>query len=276
MTVAPDPVPVVVEAALDDLRSRDVRLLQEAARIGPVGVRVPSDALVAELTGAAPLFPAAERLFLAESLRPVAGAKIVDRPVDAVMGELGSAGALLVGRNEVEATATRAAAAAFGVPYRPLTDADCAGYPPFEPDLPAPADRPRVVVTGSFDWLHSGHLRFFMDAAAFGILYVVVGSDRNVQALKGPGHPLQHEDERRYMVSAIRSVHRALVSSGSGWMDAEPEIAEIGPAFYVVNQDGDAPEKREFCGAHGIEYVVLERRPHPGLPARTSTSMRGF
>jgi cytidyltransferase-like protein len=135
---------------------------------------------------------------------------------------------------------------------------------------------PRVVITGCYDWLHSGHIRFFMDAAAIGTLYAVVGSDRNVELLKGPGHPLQHEDERRYMVGAVRSVHECLVSSGSGWMDAEPEIAEIGATHYVVNEDGDQPDKREFCRAHGIEYVVLERKPHAGLPARSSTALRGF
>ena len=49
------------------------------------------------------------------------------------------------------------------------------------------------------------------------------------------------------MVGAIKSVHQCLVSSGSGWMDAEPEIADIRPTYYVVNEDGDQPEKREFC-----------------------------
>jgi cytidyltransferase-like protein len=269
-------VPVVVEASLDNLRSRDVRFLQEAARLGPVGVRVPSDALVAEMTGAAPLFPAAERLFLAASLRPVAGATIVDRPVAAVMGELASTGALLVAREGDQPAGSREDAAALGVPYRLVTDADCTGFPTFEPDLHATADGPGVVVTGCYDWLHSGHIRFFMDAAALGALHVVVGSDRNVEMLKGSGHPLQHEDERRYMVSAVRSVHRGLVSSGSGWMDAEPEIAAIRPRFYVVNEDGDQPEKRGFCREHGIEYVVLRRLPQAGLRPRSSTDLRGF
>ena len=139
-----------------------------------------------------------------------------------------------------------------------------------------PDDVPGVIVTGCYDWLHSGHVRFFMDASALGALYVVIGSDRNVALLKGPGHPLQGEQERRYMVGSVRCVTGCLVSSGSGWMDAEPEMAEIGPRFYVVNEDGDQPEKREFCRAHGIEYVVLERVPHAGLPARSSTELRGF
>ena len=169
----------------------------------------------------------------------------------------------------------RPTALAAGVPCHIVWPTDRAGFPVTDP-APPPPDVPRVVVTGCYDWLHSGHVRFFMDAAAFGALYAVVGSDRNVSLLKGPGHPMQREAERRYMVGAVRSVHRCMVSTGSGWMDAEPEIAEIGPAFYVVNEDGDQPEKREFCRTHGIEYVVLARVPHAGLPARSSTELRGF
>lgn len=78
------------------------------------------------------------------------------------------------------------------------------------------------------------------------------------------------------MVESVRSVHRCLISSGHGWMDAEPEIAAIAPQVYVVNEDGDRPEKREFCKAHGLEYVVLQRKPHRDLPRRTSTELRGY
>jgi len=44
----------------------------------------------------------------------------------------------------------------------------------------------------------------------------------------------------------------------------------------VVNEDGDEPEKRDYCAAHDIEYVVLKREPKPGLPRRESTHLRGF
>jgi cytidyltransferase-like protein len=267
--------PVVVESSLDNLRSDDVRFLQEAAALGPLHVRVPSDALVMELTGSPPVFPVAERLFLAESFRWVGQADVVDRPVAHDLADLVSLGAALVVRGEDEDPALRSASTELGVPYRVVSPAARSGFPVLDPAPPA-RDAPRVLVTGCFDWLHSGHIRFFLDAAALGALYVVVGSDRNVELLKGAGHPLQREQERRYMVGAVRSVHQCLVSSGSGWMDAEPEIAEIRPDVYVVNEDGDQPEKREFCRAHGIEFVVLQRLPHAGLPARSSTELRGF
>ena len=107
-------------------------------------------------------------------------------------------------------------------------------------------------------------MRFFEEASALGDLYVVVGHDANVRLLKGEGHPLSPQEERRYMVHAVRYVTQALVSSGDGWLDAEPEIEALRPDIYVVNEDGDKPEKRAFCEAHGIEYVVLKRKPKEG------------
>jgi len=274
----PARAPVIVEITLDNLASDDVRFLEEAALHGPLHARIPSDDLVAERTGSRPLFPAVERLFLAESIRWVTAAEIVDRAIAVspdVLEAAAAAGASLAVREEEDDPELRAAAAVRSVAYHSVTRAARSGFPVFAPG-PPPGGAPRVVVTGCYDWLHSGHIRFFMDAAAYGALYVVVGSDRNVEFLKGPGHPLQHEQERQYMVGAIKSVHQCLVSSGSGWMDAEPEIADIRPTYYVVNEDGDQPEKREFCRKLGVEYVVLQRLPHAGLPARSSTELRGF
>ena len=80
----------------------------------------------------------------------------------------------------------------------------------------------------------------------------------------------------RYMVGSIRYVAQALISTGHGWLDAEPEIERLKPDIYAVNEDGDKPEKRTYCREHGIEYVVLKRLPKAGLPRRESTKMRGF
>jgi hypothetical protein len=78
------------------------------------------------------------------------------------------------------------------------------------------------------------------------------------------------------MAGSIRFVKLALISSGDGWLDAEPEIERLRPDIYAVNEDGDRPEKRQFCADHGIEYRVLQRRPKEGLPRRQSTDLRGF
>jgi cytidyltransferase-like protein len=139
-----------------------------------------------------------------------------------------------------------------------------------------PSNRKKVMVTGCFDWFHSGHVRFFEECSELGDLIVIVGHDQNLRELKGPGHPLFDQDHRRYMVAAVRFVHQAVISTGHGWMDAEPEVIRLRPNIYGVNEDGDKPVKREFCRQYGIEYVVLKRLPKPGLQQRTSTNLRGF
>jgi cytidyltransferase-like protein len=178
---------------------------------------------------------------------------------------------------ESDTSAKRAYAEAHGIQYHVIGEAALKGFPvsSFEPPAPDSA-RKRVIVTGCYDWFHSGHVRFFEEASALGDLYVVVGHDANIKLLKGAGHPLQRQEERLYMVHAVRYVRQALISTGHGWMDAEPEIALLKPHIYVVNEDGDQPEKRAFCASHAIEYVVLKRIPKEGLPKRESTDLRGF
>src|SRR4029079_17584425 len=114
---------------------------------------------------------------------------------------------------------------------------------------------------------------FFEEVCALGELYVVVGHDANIRSLKGEGHPLYPAAERRYVVGAVRFVKEALIATGHGWLDAEPEIQRIQPDVYAVNEDGDKGGKRDFCLQHGIEYVVLNRTPAPGLPKRSSTDL---
>jgi len=266
---------VVVSGSFDDLRSRDVRLLEEAARLGPVHVRLWSDELIASLLGRAPMFPQAERRFIVAAIRSVASVGLVGTRASITGPLVGIRPHALVLRPEEDDPEVRAASRRLGIEYMVPDSATLAGFP----DAPAAGTSPgsrRVVVTGCFDWLHSGHVEFFREASAFGDLFVVVGSDRNVRHLKGDGHPLRTQQERRYMVQAVRHVRAAMISTGTGWMDAEPEIASIDPHVYVVNEDGDQPAKREFCHAHGLDYVVLRRRPHRGLPPRTSTGLRGF
>ena len=105
---------------------------------------------------------------------------------------------------------------------------------------------------------------------------MVVGNDETVRLLKGAGHPLFSQNERRYMVQAIRHVTQALVSTGWDWLDYAPQVDRVRPDMFAVNEDGDRPEKRQLCREKGIEYVVLKRKPKDGLPRRESTKLRGF
>jgi len=264
--------PVALLSSIDGLRAAEVRLLEEAAKLGPVHLLLPSDAAVCALSGQAPRFPFAERLYLARALRYVERVCPFENATDLARLStlLGTHPAFCLAGTGLESVALDPS-----VERRALPQAHLAGFP--GPGPFAPSGRPRVVVTGCYDWLHSGHLAFFEEAASLGDLYVCLGNDINIASLKGPGHPLFPASERRYLVGSIRFVTQALVSTGMGQLDAEEEILNvIRPALYAVNEDGHKPEKAVFCERHGIRYVVLKRIPKEGLAARSSTSLRGF
>ncbi len=269
---------VVVSGSFDDLRSRQVRFLEEATRFGSLLVVLWSDPVVRTLTGKEPKFPLQERQYFLEAVR------YVDRvwPVDAVPdgNELPQLPGLTPGMwvvpEDEDSPVRQAFCSSHSMFYQVIKASSLKEFPAADGNGDLASSTKKVLVTGCFDWFHSGHVRFFEETSSLGDLYVVVGHDENVRLLKGDGHPLFPEQERRYMVGSIRFVKQALVSTGSGWMDAEPEIEAIRPDIYVVNEDGDKPEKREFCESHGLEYVVLKRTPAEGLPRRESTHLRGF
>jgi cytidyltransferase-like protein len=130
-----------------------------------------------------------------------------------------------------------------------------------------------VMVSGCFDLLHGGHVAFFKTASSYGDLYVSIGRDENLLLLKGR-KPVFDESERLYIVKSVRFVHDAFLASGSGMLDFEPDLKRIHPDIFIVNHDGHTPEKEILCNNLGIEYIVLERIPEPGLPARSSSDTR--
>ncbi len=271
-----EPKNIAVSGAFDDVRSRDLRFLEEASRRGPLTVLLWSDEAVESVTGRRPKFPLAERLYFLKAVRYVS--RVL--PVGAVRPEALPAAAgfradvwadLPAGATE----ARRAFCQAQGLEHWAPAPERLQGFP--APELPsALSNRKKVVVTGCFDWLHSGHVRFFEETSAYGDLYVIVGHDANIRLLKGGSHPLLPQEERRYLVGSIRFVTGALISSGEGWLDAAPEIQRLHPDIYATNEDGDRGGKRDYCREHGIEYLVLKRAPAPGLSQRTSTELRGF
>lgn len=273
------PKTVIITGSFDDLRSRHVRLLQEASRLGRVHVLLWTDAMVEAVGSARPKFPQDERRYLLEAIRYVDRVSLCNGPADSVAlpeHEI-RAPAEWVVDSSADTPAKRAFCQRHALAYRVLGPEDLQGFPeePSSVVEPAPG-RKKVIVTGCYDWFHSGHVRFFEEVSALGDLYVGLGHDANLRLLKGEGHPLFPANERRYLVQAVRFVKQAFVSSGNGWLDAEPEIQRLRPDIYAVNEDGDRPEKREYCRSQGIEYRVLKRVPKQGLPRRQSTELRGF
>ena len=131
----------------------------------------------------------------------------------------------------------------------------------------------KVLVSGCFDMMHSGHIAFLKTAADFGQVFACIGSDETVFSLKGR-YPIINQSERAFCLDALDSVFQARVSRGSGHLDFLPELLEIKPDIFVVNADGDSTEKQALMGQHDIEYIVLDRIPAENLPPRSTTVLR--
>ena len=121
--------------------------------------------------------------------------------------------------------------------------------------------------------LHSGHVAFFKEAATYGDLYVGIGSDATIHDLKDR-KTINTEQERLYMVKAIRYVKDAFINSGSGILDFAEDVKALKPDIFFVNSDGYTPGKKRFCEENGIELVVSQRVPEAGLPTRSTTALR--
>lgn len=131
----------------------------------------------------------------------------------------------------------------------------------------------KVLVSGCYDLLHAGHVAFFKTASQYGKLYVSVGQDENLFQLKGK-KPYFSQEERVYMVGAVKYVTEAFVSSGMGMLDFEEDMKRLKPDIFIVNSDGYTEGKARICKENNVELIVLERIPEEGLPARSSSGSK--
>ncbi len=267
----------VVSGGFDDIRSHDLRFLEEAGKLGDLTVLLRSDEHLQNISGRQPKFTLAERLYFLNAVRYVE--KVIpfdgETSADALPKSSGHSPQIWVDTESTTNPRREQYCQKNNISHRVLKPDDLKGFPP-PPPMPGPQGRKKVIATGCYDWFHSGHVRFCEEASSYGDLYVCLGNDANVRMLKGEGHPLLTQEERRYVVGSIKFVKEALITTGSGWLDADPEIRRLKPDIYIVNEDGDKGGKREYCEKLGIEYLVLKRTPAPGLPKRTSTNLRGF
>lgn len=100
----------------------------------------------------------------------------------------------------------------------------------------ARAQKQRVVLTnGCFDLLHVGHVRYLQAARQLGdVLVVGVNSDASVRSLKGPTRPINAENDRAEVLSALACVDQAVIFSERS---ADSLIEAIQPDLYVKAGD---------------------------------------
>ncbi len=122
--------------------------------------------------------------------------------------------------------------------------------------------RKTVLVAGTFDLIHPGHLHLIEAAAKLGRVVAVVGTDAVVEKIKGH-KPVIPEKQRLFVVSKIQGVDKAVLGHES--MDFTRIIADIKPDIILLGPDqGPSVEKWQAMlaekGMGGIEVKRLKER----------------
>jgi D-beta-D-heptose 7-phosphate kinase/D-beta-D-heptose 1-phosphate adenosyltransferase len=93
-----------------------------------------------------------------------------------------------------------------------------------------------VMVNGTFDVLHPGHIALLNTARSYGnFLVVAIDTDRRVTELKGLQRPINCQNDRRIMLSNLKAVD--IVE----FFDSKEELIELmkkyKPDVYVKGSD---------------------------------------
>jgi len=115
-----------------------------------------------------------------------------------------------------------------------------------------------VFTNGCFDLLHRGHVEYLAKAADLGdILVVGLNSDSSVRRIKGEGRPINDEQSRAAVLSALESVDVVVMFD-----EDTPEnlIRTIKPDVLVKGSDYKIEDivGADFVVNHGGKVVTID------------------
>lgn len=125
-----------------------------------------------------------------------------------------------------------------------------------------------VFTNGCFDILHVGHVTYLEQAKALGdILVVGLNSDESVKTLKGPTRPIQCEEDRAKILSALSSVNYVVVF---GEDTPQTLIEKVEPDILV--KGGDWPVDK-IVGAQFVKSRGGTIKSLPFVNGKSSSSL---
>ena len=122
--------------------------------------------------------------------------------------------------------------------------------------------RKRVMVFGTFDGLHRGHLDFFRQAKNFtenSFLIVSIARDENVLKIKGE-KPTFNEKERLLLVKKNKLVDKAVLSGKDKYL---PHILKEKPDIIALGYDQKAyvSDLKKDLKNKGIFVKIIRLKP---------------
>ena len=116
-----------------------------------------------------------------------------------------------------------------------------------------------VWINGSFDVLHTGHIKLFRIARTLagpnGSVFVGVDTDERISSHKGPSRPINSLQDRILILSSIKYVDHVLPFASNH--ELESHINTIKPKYMVI---GDDYRGQDIIGSQFIEEIIYVTR----------------
>jgi D-beta-D-heptose 7-phosphate kinase/D-beta-D-heptose 1-phosphate adenosyltransferase len=114
----------------------------------------------------------------------------------------------------------------------------------------------RIVVNGTFDVLHPGHIQLLNYARSLGdYLLVLIDSDRRVQELKGPTRPIFDQQQRRLFLENLKAVDQVKI------FDSRDELVALLQEYNadIMVKGGDYQGRSVIGRANCKQVVYFDR-----------------
>lgn len=121
----------------------------------------------------------------------------------------------------------------------------------------------KIMVFGTFDGLHLGHLNFFKQArrlVSSGQLIVSVARNQNVFKIKGK-YPVLDEKQRITLIKKSKLAHRVVLG---GLKDYLPHITKINPDIIALGYDQKAYVKnlKKDLKKKNLKAKIVRLKPY--------------
>jgi len=116
----------------------------------------------------------------------------------------------------------------------------------------------KVLVAGTFDILHPGHIFLINEAAKLGDVYVIVARDNNREKFSGK-MPIIPEEQRLEVIKNLKNVKEAKLGNRDN--NILLTVAEINPDFILLGPDQKIDMKflRKTLKKKGLEHIQVKR-----------------
>jgi rfaE bifunctional protein nucleotidyltransferase chain/domain len=115
----------------------------------------------------------------------------------------------------------------------------------------------RIIVNGTFDIVHRGHIEMLNYARSQGdYLLVAIDSDRRVGELKGPTRPVNNQEDRKFYLDNLKAVNACWIFDSAEELEHICKIYK--PDVMVKGSDyrGKPIVGSEYCNSIQFYNIV--------------------